>query len=211
VGAALGTPSGKEGAMDWIRWSTGLGTALVLLSGCSSGPLVDNPLAIGQPPTIAIENPVYVPLGPQSYGVVFERVIDVLDEYFEISYANRYDGTIRTFPRIAPGFEQFWKPGSPDFDQRLLATLQTIRHRAEVLIQPADDGGFFVQVTVYRELEDLPRPVRSTAGAASFRSDNTVERQFEVIDPTVFESNWIPVGRDTCLEQELLRRIKECM
>jgi hypothetical protein len=179
--------------------------------GCATGPLLDNPGILRPEPKPAVENPIYVPLGPQSYGDVFEKVIDIVDTYFEIDTANRYDGTIRTFPRIAPGFEQFWKPGSPDFDQRLEATLQTIRHRAEVLIQAADDGGYFVSVTVYKELEDLPKPVRATAGAASFRSDNTVERQFEVIDPTVFESNWIPLGRDIPLEQEIIRQIKSSL
>jgi hypothetical protein len=179
--------------------------------GCATGPLLDNPGILRPGPSSAIENPIYVPLGPQSYASVFEKTIDIIDEYFEIAYANRYDGTIRTFPRISPGLEQLWKAGSPDFDQRLEATLQTIRHRADVLISPADDGGYFVSVTVYKELEDLPKPVRQTAGAASFRSDNTVERQFEVIDPTVFESNWIPLGRDIPLEQEILQQIKKCM
>src|SRR5207302_1341106 len=135
----------------------------------------------------------------------------IVDDYFEISVENRYEGRIETFPRIAPGLEQFWKEGSPDFDERVLATLQTIRHRAVVLIQPAEDGGYFVEVTVYKELEDLPRPSHKTAGSAMFRSEATVERQFEVIDPTVYESNWIPMGRDTCLEQEILERIKGCL
>src|SRR5437868_1913898 len=72
---------------------------------------------------------------------------------------------------------------------------------------PADDGGFFVDVKVYKELEDLARPIRSTAGAAAFRSDNTVERQFEVIDPTVIDSQWIPIGRDVRLEQVILKRL----
>jgi len=189
------------GCLVWV------GAMALATCGCATGPLLDNP-GILRP---AVENPVYVPLGPQSYGTVFEKVIDIVDEYFEIAYANRYDGTIRTFPRISPGFEQFWKAGSPDFDQRLEATLQTIRHRAEILIQAADDGGYFVSVTVYKELEDLPKPVRSTAGAASFRSDNTVERQFEVIDPTVFESNWIPLGRDLPLEQQILQKIRSCL
>jgi hypothetical protein len=193
-----------------LAWVPAL-AALAAAAGCSSGPLIDNPGVIYPQEQAPVENPVYIPLGPQSYGAVFEKVIDVIDDYFEISYANRYDGTITTFPRISPGLEQPWKPGSPDFDQRLLATLQTMRHRAEVLIQPADDGGFFVRVTVYKELEDLPRPVRATAGSASFRSDNTVERQFEVIDPTIFESSWIPKGRDLPLEQEILRKLKSCM
>src|SRR5262249_30884315 len=193
-------------------WLTALAGLLVLgAGGCASGPLLDNPVLLRSDAAPAIENPVYVPLGPAAYGKVFENVIDVLDDYFEIAYANRYSGQIETFPRIAPGLEQLWKLGSPDFDQRLLATLQTLRHRAVVLIQVADDGGFFVDVKVYKELEDLPRPTRMTAGAASFRSDNTVERQFEVIDPTIYEASWIPLGRDIKLEQAILCRLKKCM
>jgi hypothetical protein len=158
-----------------------------------------------------IENPVYLPLGPTSYGTVFEKVFDVVSEYFEIAYANRYDGRIESFPRVAPGLEQPWRPGSPDLYQRLLATFQSIRHRCFVLIQLADDGGFFVQVVVFRELEDVPKPIRSTAGAASFRSDSTVERQFEVIDPAVFDRCWAPMGRDQCLENAIIKKIKKCL
>jgi hypothetical protein len=172
-----------------------------------SGPLLDNPARVPSASVHADGNPLYIPLGPLAYGLVFEKVYDVIDDYFEIAYANRYDGRIETFPRIAPGLEQPWKPGSPDFHQRLLATLQSIRHRAIVLIQPADNGGFFVDVRVFKELEDVARPIRSTAGAASFRSDNTIERQFEVVDPTVVDSNWIPLGRDVKLEQVILKRL----
>jgi hypothetical protein len=184
---------------------------LALSCGCASGPLLDNPLVIPVDPNITVENPVYVPGDPHAYGAVFEKVLEVVDPYFEIAYADRYDGRIETFPRIAPGLEQLWKLGSPDFDQRLLATFQTIRHRAFVRIEAANDHGFFVSVKVLKELEDLPRPTRSTAGAASFRSDNTVERQFEVIDPTVYESQWIPIGEDTKLEQAILQQIKKCI
>jgi hypothetical protein len=190
----------------WLAWG---GALALLCGGCMSGPLVDNPGRIPNAPPQADGNPVYIPLGPLAYGLVFEKVYDVISEYFEIAYANRYDGRIETFPRIAPGVEQPWKPGSPDLAQRLLATLQSIRHRAIILIQPADNGGFFVDVKVFKELEDVPRPLRATAGSASFRSDNTLERQFEVVDATVVESNWIPLGRDVKLEQVLLKRLAE--
>jgi hypothetical protein len=194
-----------------------LGTAsvaamLLLLSGCASGPFLDNPaLVMPTPPVTPVENPVFVPLGPPSYGQVFERAIDIIADYFEIAEYNRYEGWIGTFPRIAPGLEQPWKPGSPDFGQRLYATLQTVRHRATLSIQPAENGGFFIQVTVYKELEDLFRPIRATVGAAIFRSEPTVERETEVIDAAVFEANWIPIGRDTKLEQVILQRLKSSM
>jgi hypothetical protein len=186
------------------------GAVLVLLSGCASGPFLDNPLILSSaaPP---VDNPVFIPLGPPSYGQVFERAIDVVADYFEIAEYNRYDGRIETFPRIAPGLEQPWKPGSPDFNQRLYATLQTVRHRATVLIQPADNGGFFIQVTVRKELEDLFRPIRASAGAAIFNSNPTVDRVGEVIDAGRFEGNWIPIGRDIPLEQVILQKLKSAM
>src|SRR5207237_25642 len=83
------------------------------------------------------------------------------------------------------------------------APCQGSRHSAMPKIEPASNGGFFVQVTVFRELEDLPRPTRATAGA-TFRNYQTIERQFWVIDPTVFESGWIPRGRDLGIEQAIL-------
>jgi hypothetical protein len=190
------------------------GVLALSVAGCMAGPILDNPMLVRPDPAITVENPVWVPslgVDGDAYANVFEKTLDILSGYFEIRSAYRHDGHIDTFPRIAPGWEQLWKPGSPDAYQRLEATLQTIRHRAEVIIDPAPDGGFFVSVIVYKELEDLPRPVRATAGAAAFRSDNSVERQFEVIDPTVFESNWIPIGRNHELEQLILQRIKKCM
>lgn len=181
----------------------------LLCGGCMSGPLLDNPGRVAVSTSAASPNPVWIhqACSPEAYNLVFEKVYDILSEYFEVSFSNRYDGRIETFPRIAPGLEQPWKPGSPDFSQRLLATLQTIRHRAIVLIQPADDGGYFVDVKVFKELEDLARPSRATAGAASFRSDNSLQRQFEVIDANVVSFSWIPLGRDVKLEQVLLHRI----
>ncbi len=193
--------------------AAGFAAAAVSVSGCMVGPLLDNPTFVRADPAVTVENPVWVPsLGVDgAYGTVFEKVIDVVGGYFEISYANRYDGWIRTFPRVSPGVEQPWKPGPPDAYQRWQDTLQSIRRFAEVHIDPAQDGGFFIQVAVYKELEDLPRPLRSTAGAAAFRNENSVERQYEVIDPTVMEGNWIPLGHDREMEQLILQRIKKCM
>ena len=187
---------------------TTLGGALsLLLLGCATGPLQENPVLLRPDSGPACDNPVYLPYGPLTYGLVFERVIDVVDEYFEIAYSNRYDGRIETFPRTAPGIGQPWRPGSPDLYQRLLATMQSYRHRAIVLISPARQGGYYVDVKVYKELEDLDRPAQATAGAAIFRSDNVVERQNDVIDASVYEILWIPMGRDEKLEQAILNRI----
>jgi hypothetical protein len=196
--------------MRRLAWAACVAAAVAGI-GCRTGPLLDNPILLQPDAAVTVENPVYIPLGPPAYGAVFEKVIDVINDYFEIAYENRYDGRITTFPRIAPGLERILMPGSPDCEQRTFATFQTIRHYAVVVIQVAEDGGFFIEVKVFKELEDLPRPIRATAGAAAFRSDNTVERTTEVIDQTVLEPNWIPIGQDHRLEQAILQRIKKCL
>jgi hypothetical protein len=187
-------------------WTSITGTALLLGAGCASGPLQENPIHLTQSRT-AFENPLFLPQGPASYNVVFSKVLDTVSDYFEIAYVNRHDGRIESFPRVAPGLTEPWKPGSPDFYQRTLASFQSIRHRAVVLLSPAEDGGYFVDVKIFKEEEDLDKPTQATAGAASFRSLDTVERQFEVVDATTYEPLWFYIGRDTKLEQVLLERI----
>jgi hypothetical protein len=197
-----------------------LSAGLAGLTGCATGALLDDPKSVSFSPTVIGEDPasneVYIPLRSDSEGYerVFETVLQVLISHgFDIAEqgSNRFDGRITTRPRTAPGLLQPLKPGSPDLYERTLATLQSYRHRATVKIEPANNGGFFVKVTVFRELEDLPRPVRATAGAASFRNEITVERQFQVIDPTVFESQWIPRGRDIGIEQAILSHLSRCL
>jgi hypothetical protein len=179
-----------------------------LAGGCAAtGPLRESPLLLRFDRGGEHHSPLYVPQGPMAYGRVFETVEDVLSDYFVIAVSNRYDGYLETFPTIAPGIEQPWKPGSPDLYGRLLAFCQTIRHRAVVRITTADDGGFFLDVKVFRELEDLPAPTRATAGEATYRLESTVQRQNDVIDVDVTDVGWIPLGRDHKLEQVILDRL----
>jgi hypothetical protein len=188
-------------------WTSIAGTCLLLGVGCASGPLQNNPVLLA-PNRTTFENPVFLPQGPASYNIVFGKVLDAVYDYFpEILLANRQEGRIESFPRIAPGLAEPWKPGSPDLYQRTLATFQTIRFRAVVLLSAAADGGYFVDVKVFKELEDLDKPTQATAGAASFRSVNTLERQYEVVDATTYDPVWIYVGRDTKIEQVILERI----
>ncbi|QVL34410.1 hypothetical protein KIH39_11030 [Telmatocola sphagniphila] len=184
--------------------------------GCASGPPVDR----SQPATVAVleqdfENPILISPGigdPITYADIFERVLSVVGDYFEIAYPNRYDGRIVTLPKLAPGYEQFWKPGSPNIRERLLDTIQTMRYRCTVQIRAAQAGGYYVQVTVLKELKDDPQPALPYAGRASFQESPTIERQFEVVDPNAVSTGerWIPKGRDYALEREILRKIQRC-
>ena len=183
---------------------------LAMLAGCESfGTQMREPPALIPAGANAEQdaNPVFIP--PHIYGQVFETLLHVLHDYdFEIAESNRYDGRIEAIPRSSPGLFQMLRPGSPDLWDRLLATTQTYRHRVSIIIQPANNGGYYVEVIARKELEDLPKPIRANLGGAIFRTENNFDRQFEVIDPTFFESAWIFKGRDVPLEQELICRIK---
>ncbi|HVK16982.1 MAG TPA: hypothetical protein VM533_08530, partial [Fimbriiglobus sp.] len=102
------------------------------LSGCYAIPPVENPVLV-EPAVGDVENPVLVAPGVPSqftYAEVYDRVLDAVDDYFDFVPGSRASGEVRTLPRIAAGYEQPWKPGTPDPRERLLATFQTIRHTA---------------------------------------------------------------------------------
>ncbi|OWK43878.1 hypothetical protein FRUB_03477 [Fimbriiglobus ruber] len=193
--------------------STGCAAAVGLFAGCAAIPPLENPVLVR--PDADVENPILVAPGaptPAGYAEVVERTLDALDDYFDIKPGSRLSGIIETLPRTAPGFEQFWKPGTPDNRERLWATFQSIRHYAIVRIEAGERGGFRVYVEVYKELEDLPRPAAAATGGAIFREEATVDRRVEAATPVaVPERNWIPKGRDPAFEQVILRKIQRAM
>ena len=197
----------------------------MLPAGCAStGPLLDNPALI--PETVAvpdgqIENPVLIHPAPggvvSSYPEVFDAVLGVIDDYFPIAYSNRYEGRILGKPTLAPGFEQPWRPGSPDAYDRLLATFQAYRYRCEVRIREADPSGYYVQVIVRKELKDYPAPSGLFTAVPLFGDVATVDReQFLIVGPDVTSplteagERWIPKGRETALEQAILEKLRRC-
>ena len=137
------------------RWACGLA---VLAAGCASRPPLENPVLI-RPAAADAENPILVTPGAPSattYAALYEHVLDVLDDYFEIKPTSRYAGHIETFPAVAPGYEQFWKPGSPDPRERLVATLQSMRHFAVVDIWAGVVAGQAVRLGEEVLLEQRP-------------------------------------------------------
>jgi hypothetical protein len=187
--------------------------ACLIIVGCATTPPLDNPLLVRGNPG-AVENPVLLSPGvptAEAYREVFEKTVDILDDYFELLPPDPYDGRIVTKPRIAPGYDQFWKPGNPDSRGRLLATLQTIRQSATAEIRAGERGGYLVYVVVDRELEDLARPTQARIGAAVFQDAPTVDRQLEVVGgETTADHAWFKVGRDYALEQQILERLRNC-
>ena len=190
------------------HWWCGL---LLGLVGCASGPVPDNPMLVPELAEVAPDSPLWVPERPEAYALVFDRTYSVLDEYFDIAYANRFAGEIQTEPLVTAGYLDLPRLGSYDHYEQTEATLQSVRRRAEVLITPAESGGYYISLKVYKELEDLPRPHRASAGAAVLRYEHPIERQVDPAPPLAPSKGWIPFGRDRALEREILSRLRDCL
>jgi hypothetical protein len=166
--------------------------------------------------TGCVENPVLVSPGvptPAAYMEVFEKVADILSEYFDLLPPNPYalQSQIVSKPRSAPGFDQFWKTGNPDPRTRLLSTLQSMRQTATIDIKAGENGGFLVYVEVDLELEDLDKPCQAKIGLPVFEMVPTVARPDIVsrdISTDTAAKGWFKVGRDYATEQLILSRIR---
>jgi len=164
-------------------------------------------------PAGAPTNPLHVRVTNQDWA--WEQIVDVMDDYFRIEREYRVqlignvltEGRIDTFPQVGATWPEAHRPDSVGWENRWESTFQTIRRRAVMRVIPAQDG-YLVDVAVYKELEDLPRPENSTAGA-TFRNDNSLpSRLSEEVSRTRFSKNWIPQGRDPLAEQHILAEIQ---
>jgi hypothetical protein len=184
------------------------------------------PGAIVSPLTVTPQSSVIVPA--INRDVMWDQLVDIVDDYFEIDQEVRVKlvgneltpGRIDTFPVTGATLLEPWRKDSVNFHERLESTLQSIRRRAYVGVTPVEQG-FQVDITVTKELEDVPRPIKASAGAATFRFDSSLDRDTEFdadpyrmpgdparpIGPRAVTAGWIPLGRDIALEQEMVSRI----
>jgi hypothetical protein len=181
-----------------IVWLIGL----AVLAGCA-------PWRRPPPP---LENPLAIP-APQC-DAVWDTIVDVVDDYFDIQSEQRVRqagdvltvGRIDTAPRTGATLLEPWREDAANAYERMHGTLQTIRRRAVIQVIPAGEI-FQVEAIVYKELEDLPQAENSTAGQATFRSDDSLVRVEEPVGIQPITAGWIPLGRDAALEQEILAKI----
>ena len=109
-------------------------------------------------------NPLVVP--SSDFENVWNKTVAVVDKYFDIESENRLSRTIRTQPQMGATMLEPWALDSVTFQDRLEASLQTIRRAAVIHVDPAPTGGFLVKVEVYKFLEDMAKPDRQAAGRA---------------------------------------------
>jgi hypothetical protein len=198
-----------------MRWVVVAGIALACAAGCSSGTTWTAPTQPSN--TIVLDNPLLVPPGDPEY--VWETVVQVIDDYFRIEKETPIrpigdtftDGELRTFPLVGATIFEPWAHDTANSYERIESTLQTIRRFAIVRVAPAPPGqaGFLVQVSVFKQLEDLAQPAMAlggpgAAGPAAFHYDGTESRVVNPVDDQEITRGWIPQGRDPALEQRLL-------
>ncbi len=181
-----------------------LAAGLLALAGCTAGPPPYAPA-----PPVYLQNPVLLP--GSNHELVWEVVVDVVDDYFEIDQeepvrllgSHIIDGRIDTWPKTGATAFEPWHQDSADSYERLESTLQSIRRYAQVRVMPRETG-FLVEVAVFKELEDVEQPVRSTAGAATFHNDTSLTRIVNPVGEQPVREGWINLGRDLALEQRIL-------
>jgi hypothetical protein len=195
-------------------WKMG-SVALILASavGCAIGPLPNNPQLVMPNALAPAENPLFVPQGVDetAYTMIFNRAYDVLNEYFDIAYANWHAGQIQTVHFTSAGYLDAIRDRCYNNYELLESTLQTIQRRATIRIFPADSGGYYIEVIVEKYLEDLAQPLHGGGGIAVFHAENPIERQYDVIEPGLIARNWFLIGRDRPLESAILARLKACL
>jgi hypothetical protein len=171
------------------------------LCGSTSGCAFSRPLVAG--------NPIFISAGNED--AVWERTVDVLHDYFDIARENRIvgsqPGVIETRFRVGASLLEPWHRDSHGLDNRVESTLQSIRRMARVSVTPAQ-GGYLIGVEVFKEIEDLPGVANNTAGGATFHQADPLRRDLDLVTGQSSPSGWVPRGRDTILENEMLRRMQ---
>jgi hypothetical protein len=179
-----------------------------LVSGCGQ---LKYRLANDVPETF-VPNPLELPPAPDDF--VWSQVVDSVDDYFRIareqpvqnSNGLLLDGRIETTYRVGASLLEPWRKDSTVGFERLQSTLQSIRRRAIVSVRP-NGAGYTLEVVVQKDLEDTDRSQYSTESTAAMRHDGTVIRTEDAYDDSPQTLGWIPLGRDSSLEQVILRDI----
>lgn len=163
-------------------------------------------------PETFVPNPLELP--PAEDDFVWSQVVDAVDDYFRITREQPVqnsagiilDGRIETSYRIGASLLEPWRKDSTAGFERLQSTLQSIRRRAIVTVRPRG-AAYTIEVVVQKDLEDTDRSQYATESTAAIRHDGTIVRRNDAYDDSPQTLGWIPLGRDTSLEQVILRDI----
>jgi hypothetical protein len=184
---------------------------LISLGGCMLEPAGVVPTAVS--PAVSFENPIFIP--GTDFQRLWETVVDVVDDHFRIEREEPVrlvgnvltEGRLDTFPEVSSTILEPWRRDSTTSYDKIESTLQSMRRRAQVRVMPSE-GGFWVQMAVYKELEDMVQPELATAGRATFPTQSTQVRIVSTVEAQEMHQGWIRKGRDPNLEQLMICQLQ---
>lgn len=210
------------GRLHVFAWLTTLVLFPICMTGCKQLIYRIN----NDVPETFVPNPLELP--PAEDDFVWSQVVDAVDYYFRIvreqpvqnSGEMIIDGQLETSYRIGASIFEPWRKDSTAGFERLQSTLQSVRRRAIVKVRPGlssggfingantgGGGGYSIEVIVQKDLEDTDRTQYATESTNAMRHDGTIVRSNNSFDGSPQTLGWIPLGRDTSLEQVILRDI----
>ena len=161
-----------------------------------------------------VPNPLVVPLMDRWF--IMDEISDEIDDYFRVFREERIrsvdgvlsEGWIETHPRIGSTVLEPWHHDSTRGYEKIHASLQTVRRYAKVRVIPTGNS-YTIDVQVFKELEDNPRPLNSPVSGKVLRTDNALDVDSPDYFSTTNNDGWIALGRDVSLEQRILRNIEQ--
>lgn len=164
------------------------------------------------PPDRFVPNPMPIPAVPDDF--LQQQIVDSVDDYFEVHseqlVQNRpsaiLEGRVTTNYQVGSSIFEPWRKDSTEGFERLQSTLQSIRRRCVVFIRP-QGRGYSVELVVQKELEDTDRSQSPGEAVGVSRHDGTLLQGEDRLDDNPVTVGWIPLGRDSGLEQRILQDI----
>jgi hypothetical protein len=195
--------------------------AMLVVSGCSFGLPWTTPHG---PEGAAVQpNPTFVANTDPEY--VWDTVVDVIGDEFRIEHEEPIrvlDGVITegrldtySYSSANPSANaqpsatllEPWRRDSASAYDRLESTLQSMQRKVSVRVTPGN-GGFWIEVVAFKELENLAQPAYASAGAATFHYDTSLTRITNPVGEQPETAGWIPQGRDANLEQYFIYHLQ---
>lgn len=203
-------PLARDQERRWTRRSfvAVLLTAVAMPAGCGS---LTHRLTSDVPQQF-VPNPLELP--PVADDFLWLQVVDTLDDYFRIARQQPVvnsrglvlEGKIETSYKIGGSICQPWQKDTTTGFERLQSTLQTIRRRAIVTVRPVTSG-YSVEVIVQKDLEDTDRTQHATESIIGAQKGEARTNRADTFGESPQTLGWIPLGRDTSLEQAILNDI----
>ena len=140
---------------------------------------------------------------------VWEHAVVVLHQnHFQVARESKLEGVIETHYRCGSNLLEPWHPDSVGLENRLESTLQSIRRRVIVNLQPTGEGLMTVSVRVDKEIEDLSGMAANYEGGATFSESQPLNRDLDQVVGQSGPSRWLSIGRDPLLERRVLSQIQ---